>query len=186
MALTFKKIQTHQQEYPFVENLLHISFPKSERRDDKSQRYNTDHNPLFDCYLISDTGEGEHDVSKAIGFITVWTLGDFHFLEHFATLPEMRNKGYGGRVMLQIKDLFPGLLVLEVEQPLNEMSAHRIGFYQRYGFSLCKQDYAQPVCQEGEKVPSMYLMYAGKESIDTEFETIRDVIYREVYGIKQD
>lgn len=103
-----------------------------------------------------------------------------------ATLPEMRNKGYGERIIRQIKDLFPELLVLEVEQPLNEMSARRIGFYQRCGFSLCKQDYVQPLCQEGEKVPSMCLMYAGKESIDTDFETIKNAIYREICGMNQD
>lgn len=174
---------TSQQEYLFVENLLRISFPASELRDDESQRYITDYNPLFSCYLISaDAGEGRHEMP--IGFITVWALGEFHYLEHFAILPEMRNKGYGGQAIRQIKESFRGLLVMEVEQPLEEMSARRIGFYQRNGFVLCRQEYAQPVCRKGEPAHPMCLMYAGRENIDSEFEMIKDTIYREVYGIK--
>lgn len=181
--LTLRKIQTHQQEYLFVENLLHISFPQSERWDDESQRNHTDHNPLFSCYLISaDTEEGEHEIP--IGLITVWALGKFYYLEHFAILPKMRNKGYGRQAMQQIKESFRGLLVMEVEQPLDKLSTRRIEFYKRCGFALCKQNYVQPVCREGEQVPPLNLMYAGKVNIDSEFEMIKTTIYREVYGIK--
>ena len=52
--LTFTKIQTNHKHYDFVEELLHQSFPLNERRDDDCQRFNTDNNPLFHCYLITE------------------------------------------------------------------------------------------------------------------------------------
>lgn len=178
--LTLKKIQTNEKEYPFVEELLHTSFPIEERRDDEAQRYNTDHNPKFTCYLIADEEEGEKTL---VGLVTVWNLGTFHYGEHLATSPALRNKGYGKQIMQRLRELYPGTFILEVERPTDEMAIRRIGFYQRCGFSLCEKEYMQPSYREGGQEVPLYLMYAGIENIDSQFEYIRDTIHREVYGV---
>ncbi len=174
--LNFTPIKTDHKAYSFVENLLHESFPEVERRDDEDQRRNADTNPLFTCYLITDD-------ELPIGLITAWNLGDFYYLEHLATSPAVRNKGYGRQVMEYIKQLLPGIIVLEVERPEDEMSIRRIGFYQRCGFSLCEKDYFQPSYRKGGEGLPLYLMFAGADSIDADFEAIRDRIHREVYGV---
>lgn len=178
--LTLRKIQTHEHEYAFVEQLLHISFPIEERRDDEAQRYNTDHNPKFTCYLITDHTE---DNNTLVGLMTVWNLGKFHYGEHLATSPDLRNKGYGKQIMQCLRERYPDTFIIEVERPTDEMAARRIGFYQRCGFSLCEKDYIQPPYRKGGEEVPLYLMYTGTENIDKEFETIRDTIYREVYGV---
>lgn len=179
--LTLTKIQTHEKEYPFIEQLLHESFPLAERRDDDLQRDYTDHNPKFTCYLITDEEEGKRIL---VGLMTVWDLDGFHYGEHLATSPNLRNKGYGKQIMKRLRELYPDTFILEVERPTDEMAIRRIGFYKRCGFSLCEKDYMQPSYRkEGEEVP-LYLMYAGTDSIDNQFESIRDTIYREVYGVK--
>lgn len=177
--IQFTPLRTHHPQYSFVEELLHASFPAEERRDDEAQRYNTDHHPRFTCYLITD---GESDVSTPIGFITVWHLGRFYYGEHLATSPSVRNRGYGRQIMQRLPTLCPGTFVLEVEEPTDEMSRRRIGFYQRCGFSLCERAYVQPPYRPTDKGLPLKLMYAGTDSIDTCFEEIRDEIYREVYG----
>ena len=83
--LTFTKIQTNHKHYDFVEELLHQSFPLNERRDDDCQRFNTDNNPLFHCYLITENVDEKEE--SLIGLITVWELNGFRYVEHLATSP---------------------------------------------------------------------------------------------------
>lgn len=180
--LTLRRIQTQEKEYSFVEQLLHTSFPIEERRDDEAQRYNTDNNPKFTCYLITDE---EEEKQTPVGLMTVWNLGSFHYGEHLATSPELRNKGYGKQIMQLLRELYPDTFILEVERPTNEMAARRIGFYRRCGFSLCEKDYMQPSYRKGGEEVPLYLMYAGTDNIDSQFENIRDTIFKEVYGVKK-
>lgn len=99
--LTFTKIQTNHKHYDFVEELLHQSFPLNERRDDDCQRFNTDNNPLFHCYLITENVDEKEE--SLIGLITVWELNGFRYVEHLATSPAIRNKGYGKLIMEALK-----------------------------------------------------------------------------------
>lgn len=174
--LKLTPIKTTNSVYSFVEQLLHDSFPLAERRDDEAQRDNTDHNPRFTCYFISDD-------ELPVGLITAWNLDGFYYLEHLATTPLIRNRGYGKQIIQQIKDLLPGVIVLEVEHPEDEMSRRRIGFYQRCGFQLCEKEYIQPPYREGGEEVPLFLMYSGTDSIDDAFDTIRQRIYKEVYGV---
>lgn len=174
--LKLTPIKTTDSVYSFVEQLLHDSFPLAERRDDEAQRDNTDHNPRFTCYFISDD-------ELPVGLITAWNLDGFYYLEHLATTPLIRNRGYGKLIIQQIKDLLPGVIVLEVEHPEDEMSRRRIGFYQRCGFQLCEKEYIQPPYREGGEEVPLFLMYSGTDSIDDAFDTIRQRIYKEVYGV---
>lgn len=43
--------------------------------------------------------------------------------------------------MEKVKEIVPDILVLEVEEPADEMSIRRIGFYKRCGLQLCEKDY---------------------------------------------
>lgn len=181
--LVFTRINTQHPHYSFVEKLLHLSFPEEERRDDEGQRWNTDYNERFHCYLLTD--KDENGKEELIGVITVWKLDGFYYAEHLATSPQIRNRGYGRQVMEALKMQFAGsVIVLEVERPDDEMSRRRIGFYQRCGFSLCMQDYYQPPYRAGGKGLPLYLMYAGADEIDSYYPQIRDEIYRNVYGVK--
>ncbi len=175
--LQFIPLHTKDQAYAFVENLWHESFPESERREDGFQRHNVDHNAAFSCYLIAE------DMLQ-IGLITVWTLEGFSYVEHLATSPLVRNKGYGQRIMEELRNQFQGLLILEVEKPVDEMSRRRIGFYERCGFRLCEKDYVQPAYRKGGESLPMFLMYAGTDDITAGFASIRDEIYEKVYGVK--
>ena len=159
--LQFTPLQTTDKDYSFVENLLHESFPEAERRDDVGQRDNVDN-----------------------GLITVWKFAGFSYVEHLATSPSVRNKGYGRKIMEVLQQQFPGVIILEVEKPVDEWSRRRIGFYQRCGFSLCEKEYVQPSYRKGGETLPMFLMYAGTETIDKEFESIRNEIYRRVYGVE--
>lgn len=177
--IKFIPVKTEDSRYAFVENLLHESFPEGERREDARQRYNVDNNPLFTTYLINDE---EADIS--VGVITVWRFKKFCYVEHLATSPNIRNKGYGNKIIRTLLDGCKDItVVLEVELPEDEMSKRRIGFYERNGFRLCTKDYLQPPYRLGGKPIPMYLMFSGCESIDEDFENIKAEIYSNVYGV---
>ena len=91
---------------------------------------------------------------------------------------------HGRKIMEVLQQQFPGVIILEVEKPVDEWSRRRIGFYQRCGFCLCEKEYVQPSYRKGGETLPMFLMYAGTETIDKEFESIRDEIYRKVYGVE--
>ncbi|WP_300724426.1 GNAT family N-acetyltransferase [uncultured Bacteroides sp.] len=173
----FQEINTSDIRYPFVEELLHTSFPLSERRDDTEQRYNTDSKDHFHCYLILD--DDTH-----IGMISVWEFPEFSYVEHLATSPKIRNKGYGKQIMEALRNQLDGIIILEVERPEDEMSIRRINFYKRCGFSLCEMDYIQPPYRKGGESLPLYLMYSGAENIDDRFECIKRKIYSEIYGVE--
>ena len=160
-----------QKDYSFVENLLHESFPEAERRDDVAQRDNVDNCAAFTCYLISDNG-------LQVGLVTLWKLDGFSYVEHLATSPSVRNKGYGRKIMELLQQQFPGVVILEVEKPLDEWSRRRIGFYQRCGFSLCEKEYVQPSYRKGGETLPLYLMYAGTDSIEEKRGNLIGLIYQ--------
>lgn len=177
--IKFIPVKTEDSRYAFIENLLHESFPEGERREDSRQRYNVDNNSLFTTYLINDE---EADIS--VGVITVWKFKKFCYVEHLATSPNIRNKGYGNKIIRTLLDGCKDItVVLEVELPEDEMSKRRIGFYERNGFRLCTKDYLQPPYSLGGKPIPMYLMFSGCESIDEDFENIKVEIYSNVYGV---
>lgn len=132
--LQFTPLQTTDKDYSFVENLLHESFPEAERRDDVAQRDNVDNCAAFTCYLISDDG-------LLVGLITVWKFAGFSYVEHLATSPSVRNKGYGRKIMEVFQQQFPGVIILEVEKPVDEWSRRRVGF-----ISGADSVYAKRVC----------------------------------------
>lgn len=173
--IKFNPIKTTDPSYPFVENLLHESFPVEERRDDEMQRYNTDSNPLFTAYLITDDAEN-------VGLITLWKLTGFLYVEHLATSPSVRNKGYGKMIMQALLSNFPdSIIVLEVELPEDELSKRRIGFYERNGFTLSERPYVQPPYRKSGSPIPMFIMYSGTDSIDEMFDTIISEIHKNVY-----
>ena len=174
--IDIKKIKTTDAAYPFVEELLLSAFPKQERRDVEVQRYYTDNNPLFHCNVITDKG-------TPIGLITFWNFTDFCYIEHFATDAAQRNKGYGEKILRTFKAQCPIPIVLEAEEPTDEMSRRRIGFYQRQGFILQDCPYLQPPYRVGDDWFPLKLMTYGEVDMEKMYGHIKGCIYKEVYGV---
>lgn len=164
------------EAYRFVEELLSAAFPREEYRELAEWRDLTASQEIFHNNLICDDG-------APVGLISYWDFGRFHYVEHFATSPQLRNRGYGKLVL----ELLPGVLqtpiVLEVEAPESDMARRRVGFYRRHGFALWGAEYRQPPYRRGDDWLPMCLMVRG-DLKESEFSGVRDTIYREVYGIK--
>lgn len=177
--IALQDIHTSHANYLFVEKLLQSAFPEEERRDDRQQREYTDRNPKFHCLLI-------RDFDKPIGLLTYWDFADFVYIEHFAIHENFRNGGYGGQALETFLQEIGRPVVLEVEMPRvkGDLTHRRIAFYRRQGFSLRRMTYKQPPYRDGDGWLPMKLMSCGKVKWLKIAETVRDTLYREVYGVK--
>lgn len=160
-----------------VEITYNRSFPENERRAFSLVKELIRQEPRFTLYTL-------HKDSEYAGFITTWELDDFSYVEHFAIDESARNGGIGGKAMKQVIAMCNRPVVLEVELPADEMSRRRIGFYERLGFVLDNHSYRQPPYREGDSWLEMRLMAYGPLALETSFESVRDLIYHHVYGVK--
>lgn len=126
------------------------SFPPEERRQLRTQKKIMD-NPLYHFEMITEKGE-------FIGFILWWGFEDVRYIEHLATLPSLRGKGYGLQALTRFLAQSDIPVLLEVEHPTTEISKRRIGFYERIGFVLNKHAYQHPPYKKGGQYISFMLM----------------------------
>lgn len=177
--MILQRINSLHEHYPFMERLMETAFPLQERRNTDRQRDNADNHPRFYNNVLLNNG-------TPIGLLTYWDFESFLYIEHFAISPNNRNKGYGQEALKALKSSWNGTIVLEVEEPVDELTRRRIGFYKRQGFTLQPHSYLQPPYREEDKWFPMKLMTLGAGYYSLEFhEKIKRTIYKEVYGTIQ-
>lgn len=148
-----KYIRIKTTEHPLFTqawNLYKSSFPPEERRQLRTQKKIMD-NPLYHFDIITDK-------DYFIGFILWWNFEDVRYIEHLATSPHLRGKGYGLRVLEKFISKPESSVLLEVEHPTSEINKRRIGFYQRIGFILSEHEYKHPPYKKGGEYVSLMLM----------------------------
>ncbi|MDE5662369.1 MAG: GNAT family N-acetyltransferase [Muribaculaceae bacterium] len=148
------------------------SFPPEERRPwEGIVNPESEYGPDL-CHLT--------DGESYAGFMTLWDFGTFRYLEHFATMPELRGRGIGCMWMKKLIESSSSPVVLEVERPGdNDMAERRIGFYRRCGMYLLDYDYIQPPYAPGlPEVP--LLLMSSDPALDP--AAVAATLHREVYG----
>ncbi len=177
------KFDMHRENGLFGEDirlamqLYEEAFPVSERRTATEWLKQTERSSLFQPYIIKYAG-------NFAGIITIWKFEDFVYIEHFATMPHLRGKGLGKRVLAQMRGKFPQLpFCLEAEHPEDKMAQRRIGFYERQGFAVAEtpEPYIQPPYEkDGEWLP-LCLMTTHPQFVKDHFFRIRETLYKIVY-----
>lgn len=157
-----------------IKELYLTAFPEKERRDWNSILQLIDSEPAFRFFIISSGG-------ATAGFITAWTLGAVTYVEHFATLPQLRGRGIGANVIRQLKAESAAPVALEVEMPGSSPEAdRRIAFYIRCGFTAHPQfHYVQPPYSPSQP-PVRLMLMTSEPSMD--LEAVSTLIHRKVYG----
>ena len=165
-----KLIKTNDIEFDLIYKELEKNFIREERRDYYEARA-TLSDKSYTVYHIANNGE-------RVGFITLWELSDFIFVEHFVIYEQYRSLGYGGLTLSLLRNEFESI-VLEAEPPIDDIQKRRIAFYERNGFSINEVSYIQPSYHEsGDEVPLMLMSYPSKLK-DT--EKVISEIYKTVY-----
>lgn len=137
-----------------VHYLYTTSFPEKERRPwEGIMRLIDSHMPFFRLF-VAENADGQF-----LGFVSVWQLPGYLYIEHFAVAADKRSSGIGAEMLTALRELYPtSPLVAEVELPGSSSEAdRRISFYERNGFtSLADFEYYQPPYAAG--LPDVQLM----------------------------
>ena len=116
-----------------------------------------------------------------VGFFNYWIFDTFYFVEHFAIKPELRGKKLGSKVLNTFKEDIALPVILEVEMPTSAVAARRIEFYEKAGFHIVLNDYAQPPYRSSDFMIPMFIMTNEKELVSKHFDHIKKTVYKEVY-----
>lgn len=129
------------------------------------------------------------DNKKLIGFLLWWDFKSYRYIEHFATVPAQRNKGFGRLILerFMISDNKP--MLLEVELPTSTINQRRINFYERQGFILNQHYYEVPPVKNGQAPLQLLLMsYPNKLSLKDVAEFVKivhPIIFNDASGINE-
>ncbi|MGH1520622.1 GNAT family N-acetyltransferase [Chryseobacterium sp. JK1] len=116
--------------------------------------------------------------SETAGYLILWELSSFIFVEHFEVFESFRSKKLGSQIMGYLLENYPQI-ILEIEPAhLNEDATRRYSFYQRNNFSLVDSTYIQPSYGEGKRSLNLWLLanYSPK-NIEELKKEICDTVY---------
>ena len=156
-------------DLPFIYSQMEANFIRDEIRDyqDAADVFGND---KYAVYHVLENGE-------KVGFMCVWSLEHFSFLEHFVIYDRYRGKGYGGMALELLKER-SRILVLECEPPESLDQKRRWDFYTRHGMIGNEPDYWQPSYRENGQRCYLKLMSSAEL---VSFDNVVKELYTEVY-----
>ncbi len=162
-----------EEAFPSVYEKMKAAFPLEERRDyiDQMECLKDER---FNFFEITEN-------NSAVGFIAIWNLDGFVFLEHLAIDEDKRSGGFGTKAVELLKATYNKPVILEAEAPVTEQQIKRIAFYDRLGFKVNDFDYEQPSYHGGEGVPLKILSFPElltKEEFENFIKKTRNSAYK--------
>ena len=122
----FERITDSQHPmYGTAIELYQKSFPLHEQREALSQARILRH-PDYHFTLV-------YNEEVFVGLVLYWETAEFLYMEHFCILPELRYQHYGQRILAELGKQGK-VIILEIDPPMDQISARRRGFYERCGF----------------------------------------------------
>lgn len=145
------------------------SFPRDERRSREENRRIIGSQ---DFHFLAVT-EDENSCTP-VGFITFWEMGNgkYFYGEHLATNPGIRNKGYGAAILSHLKS-YGKPVILEIENPEDELTSRRKNFYERNGFILNGHRHIQLKYHKDSTELEMKIMTWPHAFSENEYEEFR-------------
>jgi ribosomal protein S18 acetylase RimI-like enzyme len=175
-GLTFTRITNSKSKlFEKAWRIYEEAFPSETKRSLDSQT-KTLESPEYNFNLV-------YQNNSPIGIIAHWDFKDFSFIEHLAIDKNLRSKGLGTKLLQ--KFLNSKLTILEVHKPVEEIDKRRIEFYKRNSFKLNEFDYLQPAYEPDKKAVPLFIMSSPRTIELPEFEKIREVLHKGVYGLPQ-
>lgn len=151
-------------------DLYEDAFPAHEKRPFCAYEALCRNEPGFVPHTLEDS-------AGVMGFLWYWQLTDGVYLEHFAILKSRRNVGVGGEIL----DSFlahHAKVILEVEEPVDELTRRRIGFYQRHKMIFNDYVYTNPGYRH--EIHEHQLCLMSSQSMDEEAcaSFVKDFIFK--------
>lgn len=151
--LTLKRISLNDELYPWACDLLAVSFPAEERRDEDLQRQVMFH-PDYRLCAVMDGGE-------PVGVVGYFDAPEFLYFENFCMSPAKRNNGYGSATLKLLTSQCK-TFILEIELPTDDITCRRKAFYERNGMVVNPYPHVQPHYRKDDPdLPLLVLSYGA-------------------------
>lgn len=165
------------QMYQKAMELYKMSFPYHEQRLESSQH------DILNCQeyhfdLIYDEG-------SFIGLLLYWETQDFIYVEHFCIDPSMRNKCYGQKSLELLKEK-QKCIILEIDPPVDELSARRKNFYERVGFLENGYHHVHPPYHSDKDGHLLMVMSFPDKLSQEDYNNFNLYLRHQVMGLKAD
>lgn len=166
--MRFVRLSTDEDDlYTEAMKLYNTSFPHYEQRQRSVQaQIMGDKEYLFQ--LI-------YDGNELVGIILYWETACFIYVEHFCIYPEMRNKKYGQKV-LSLLNQYGKTVILEIDPPVDEISMHRKGFYERSGYHANDVEHIHPPYHTQYKGHRLVVMSSPKPLSAIEYDDFKQYL----------
>lgn len=176
--MEFIRINSDKDNYAEELVMLYLeAFPETQRHTENDFRKLLGAEERFHCNAVLMNKE-------LVGFFHYWLFDEFVFLEHIAIEPPLRGHKLGEKVILLARETTNLPLVLEVEKAdESEWGARRIEFYQRLGFQILPNEYAQPPYRKDGVYIPLHMMSDKLDFAVENFEKIKNTIYQAVYKV---
>ena len=175
IMITFHRISSIADNYFNTMAMLYKSaFPPEQRRSmgELEQEIMTSER-FHSCALLAK--------NEFVGFFNYWQFDTFYFVEHFAINTELRGKKLGSQTLKLFIDSIDFPVLIEVDMPTTAIAARRIKFYEKEGFHIVSNDYAQPPYRPLELMLPMLLMTNNEQFVSKHFDYLKETVYKEVY-----
>ena len=194
--LEFKQLKkADSPEYKKIVKLYEKEFSSDTRREieNKTKLLEKDNYTLH-CVTLN---------KKFAGFIIIWELSKFRFVEHFAVEEAIRGKGIGSEILKHF--LGEKEVVLEVALPQESpeeaeeegndktelsktglskvgLTDDKISFYEKLGFKINPYKYIQPAYEPHKKPVELKIMSYPDYLDKVKFMMAEAEIHEKVYG----
>ncbi|MBP7173134.1 MAG: GNAT family N-acetyltransferase [Cloacibacterium sp.] len=146
------------------------SFPEDERRDFKQFQELFNHKKVDFLSIVQE--------EQNIGYLILWKLNNFAFVEHFEVFNEFRGQNFGTQILKEISEFYPRIVLETEPEHLHEVAKRRVLFYRRNGFDIIDYQYIQPsYSREKNALPLLLLANFAT----TNSKKYVDEIYSHVY-----
>ena len=153
--------------------LYKISFPYHEQRTAASQTQIME-NREYQFNLIYDEGD-------FVGILLCWETGSFIYIEHFCIDPDKRNRQYGQRALALLGQRGK-TVILEIDPPVDDVSIHRKGFYERAGFWVNSFNHVHPPYHEAHQGHRLVVMSCPEPLAEPEYDIFNLYLKNTVMG----
>ena len=176
MITFYRILSVTDSHFSSMVTLYKSAFPPEQRRSLEKLKHEMLTSNYFRVHALLVNG-------KFVGFSNSWIFETFYFVEHFAIRPELRGKKFGSEALNTFKESIALPVIIEVEMPNSAIATRRIEFYEKAGFHIIPNDYAQPPYRTPDSMIPMFIMTNDKEFVSKHFDPIKKTLYKEVYHV---
>lgn len=146
------------------------TFPEDERRNENQFRMLFS-NPKVRFYMVLDELDD-------VGYLILWELTSFVFVEHFEIFSEFRSRKYGTEIIQYLCRNYTHIILEAEPESVSDDAKRRISFYTKNGFTVIDETYVQPCYEPGKNPLNLWLLANWQpEKTSLILDELYDVVY---------